>query len=120
MFNIKIRIELIKESKDIEKRIISILEELKTKYKSQNYEINFKNKNLNFEINSNLNTVTDILVQFEKKAKETLGKEFKTSIKEIIIEYYAIEVDLEEKPKKEITIPIANKIKFNNKKLEIE
>ncbi len=122
MFEAKITVNIIKGlNKDIEKRIIDILNELKAKYKTQNYEINYEKisdkENLILKIKSNFNTITDLLTQFEKKVKEILGKEFKNGINEIIIDSYKIEVELEENPKKAITIPIAKEIKIQNKKL---
>lgn len=62
---------------------------------------------------------TDFVVLFDKQVRVSLGKQFRTSIKEIKVLNYEIETELEEAPKKKITVPFAKSVKFSGKVLRL-
>lgn len=124
MFDIKFKTTPIKKlGKEIEKKILEVVDNLKKKFESQKRELNYKAKtekdSLIFEIKSNDYTATEFLAQFDKQVREALGREFKTTIKDIEIITYEIEAELEEEPKKEFTIPFIKKIEFKGKTLKL-
>lgn len=124
MFKIEFKIKPAKElTKEISEKILEINKILVKKIGEQGKKTSSKEKvekNLiDVTISSEEYTATSYLAQLDKQIREALGKQFKTSIKEIEVENYEVEVELEEAPKKEITIPFAKKIEFKNKKLKL-
>ncbi|MEK6845365.1 MAG: aminoacyl--tRNA ligase-related protein [Nanoarchaeota archaeon] len=120
MYKLKFQITLTKPLVGgMDKKVVEILAVLQEKFTKQNKKFEFKHKtgkdSLEFEINSEDYAATDLLVQFDKQVRETLGKEFKCGIKSWEIPTYEITQDLEEAPKKSFTIPLAKELKFKGK-----
>lgn len=124
MFKIKFKVTPIKGlNKDIEKKIVEtaniISDKLSKQNRAVNLKINHSKEYLEFDATSENTTATDFIVQFDKQVREILGKEFKTTIKDIEINYYEIEAELEEATKKEFTIPFVKKIEFKDKLVKL-
>lgn len=124
MFKIKFEIEPIKGLNDeIKEKILSVVDNLKDKFNSQNrkisYKVAVKKNTLVFDVDSDSYSATDFLVQLDKQVREALGKEFKTSIKEIKIDSYLVEAELEEAPKRKFTIPFVDQINFEENKVKL-
>ena len=108
-------------NKDIESITKEVIEELKEKFESRSKSFTYtssSSKNglkLNFKSEAQF-TATDLLVQFEKQAKMRLGKQLKTGIKEFKIKHYKVMVEIDEKPKKEISVPFVESIDVKGKK----
>jgi seryl-tRNA synthetase len=124
MFDLNLKISPAKKlNKEIEKEILKIVEDLKEKYQKQKKEFYYKAKSekdkILVEVKSSSYSATDFLAQLDKHIREVLGRNFKTTINEIEIISYEIEVELEEIPKKEITIPFVKKIEFKKNSLKL-
>ena len=86
MYKLKFQITLTKPLVGgMDKKVVEILAVLQEKFTKQNKKFEFKHKtgkdSLEFEINSEDYAATDLLVQFDKQVRETLGKEFKCGIR---------------------------------------
>ena len=111
-------------TKELLKKISEISDSLKDKVEKSGSTFKYELKengtdSILFKVDSNALTVTDFAVQFEKKIKEEIGKQFKLGIKEFNILNYEITEELEETPKKEFIVPLAKKISFYGKKVTI-
>lgn len=126
MFKIKFKITPAKIlNKEIENKVVEIIEGLRKKIKEQKKELEYKHtkegNSIIFEAESKKDYLaTNFIVQVDKQVREILGKELKTSIKEIEIINYEIETELEEPPKKNFSIPFVKKIGFNGKFLKLQ
>ena len=92
-------------TKELLKKISEISDSLKDKVEKSGSTFKYELKengtdSILFKVDSNALTVTDFAVQFEKKIKEEIGKQFKLGIKEFNILNYEITEELEETPKK--------------------
>jgi len=125
MFEIELKAKFAKKiNKEIEAGVKKIIDGLKVKLSKFSPKFIYKTKiteqELILSIESDMLTATDFLVQFDKQVRETIGREFKTGIKEIIIEKYVISTELEEAPKKELKLPLVKKVQAKNKTLTLE
>jgi len=117
-FNIKFSKKLTKEIDEKVKKIIAILEEKITKQKNKfNYTLKSAEEDMTIEASSDSLTATDFVVQLEKQIRENIGKEFKMGVKEFKIANYEITDELEESPKKAVTLPFVNNLKIEGKKI---
>ena len=79
MYNIKFQLFITKLlTKPIENKVLDILKGLQEKFSKQNKLFEFKavagKEDINFEIKSQDYVATDLLVQFDKKVREDLGR----------------------------------------------
>ena len=122
MYIIKFKVIITKPlTKPIENKVIDTLKGLQEKFSKQQKVFEFKatagKEEITFDLKSEDYVATDLLVQFDKKSREDLGKEFKCGIKTFEVIQYEITQDLEEMPKKEFTVPLAMKVAFKGKKV---
>lgn len=62
----------------------------------------------------------DAILRINKRLSAFLGKKRKVGIREIIVDRYEIEYELEKKPLNEIKLPFVDEIKFEDKKVFIK
>ena len=122
MVEMNVEVELTKPVTNLEAVFSSCVKSLKEKYEKQGTDIEYVVKvakggaSLAVKIKSNkLVTATDAIVQLEKQLAAALGKEFKVGIKNIKVIDYEVVFDLEEAPKKAITIPFVAKVGIKGK-----
>ena len=117
-FEIKFSKKLTKEIEDKAKAIINALKEKLEKQGTKlNYKIKTSNDEMILEADSNSLTATDFIVQIDKQLREIIGREFKMGLKEFKIAKYEIIDELEEVPKKTLTLPLVQKLTIKDKKI---
>jgi hypothetical protein len=111
-------------NKDIELTISKIIDDLKLRIQSHGHSLDIKTSVNGGHIlvcaSGDGYVATDLLVLFDKHVREALGKAYRTSIKNIEILSYEIEAELEEAPKKKLTVPFAKAVDFDGKILKLK
>lgn len=64
-------------------------------------------------------TITDFLVQFEKRVRERLGKNFKVGIKETVIERYTVTEEFDSAPAKDVSLPLVRDLQIAGRKVTL-
>lgn len=125
MYTIKFEIVLTKQiTKDIEKKLLEIINILQDKLKQQKKDFKYKKviknkQKIQINVSSKDLTATDSIVQLDKQIREVLGREFKVGIKDFKINSYTITDSFEETPKKKVSIPLVKKLEFKNKEVTL-
>jgi seryl-tRNA synthetase len=122
MFKIKFRVTPVKKfNKEIEKKILEIVDNLQEKFVRLKREFDYKfiseKTSFVFEITSKAYTATDLIVLFEKQVRFTLGKVFKIGLDDLKIINYEIQTELEEQTKVEISVPFVKKLRIKDNNL---
>jgi seryl-tRNA synthetase len=121
MFEVSGKIVLTKPVyKEAEDKVKTVIEELKNTYSKRgndfSYSLSSKKDHLSFKFESKeMASVTDLLVQTTKNASANLGKELRVGVKEVSVNEYTVEFDLEEAPKGKVNIPFVEKLSFKGK-----